>query len=170
MTLDIEKARRLCTQQELALVLSARAGELRTLTPGRLRTKLTQARGLRNKFRDLADRQAREARGKAPPRGIRPSRGNARTVEKANLFGEVLRRLEARAAKLDLTAAPSGPAARVRRTRRSPSRSQGQKMDAASTARKKNKAARSGAPRVRGHVASRNRRVQARRDTRRSGR
>jgi hypothetical protein len=169
MTLDIERARQLCTQQELALVLSARVGDMRTLTPGRLRTKMTQARGLRNKFRDLANRQAREARGKAQPRGTRPARGNARTVEKANLFGEVLRRFEARAARLGVTGAAE-PVSSVRRARRAPSRSQRLKMDAASTARKKTKAARSGAPRVRGHVASRNRRVQARRDTTRSGR
>jgi hypothetical protein len=170
MTLDFDRARQLCTQQELALVLFARAGELRTLTPRRLRTKMSQARGLRNKFRDLADRQARESRGKAQPRGMRPARGNVRTVEKANLFGEVLRRFEERAAKLDVTAAATERATGVRRARRSPSRSQRKKMDAASAARKERKVARSGAPRARAHVASQNRRGQARRDTRRSGR
>jgi hypothetical protein len=170
MTVDFDKARLLCTRQELALVLSARAQELRALTPRRLRTKMTLARGLRNKFRDLSERQAREARGKAPPRGARPARGNARTVEKADLFSEVLRRFEARAAKLDQQAPDSASVAIARRRPRSPSRSQRQKMDAAVAARKQRKAATSGAPRVRAHVASRNRRMQTRRDARRGTR
>ena len=201
MTLDFKRARQLCTQAELALVASARPQELRSLTPKRLDGKIARARGLRDKFRDKASQQAREARGKAAPRRTRRARGNVRTVEKAELFGEVLRRFEVQASKLDQnsesrasprttlgTARASGAAARAgaspraptaRRVRATPSiatfpprrrrsldRKLRRKSDAAIAARKQVKFATSQGPRVRAHVASRNRRQQARRDSR----
>jgi hypothetical protein len=101
MTLDFKKARELCTEPEFALVVATRATSLRSLTPRLVRLKVARARGLRDKFRDVAFRQAREAKGKVAPRRRRPARGNAGTVEKAQLFEEVLRRFERRAAELD---------------------------------------------------------------------
>ncbi|HXN33008.1 MAG TPA: hypothetical protein VN894_14155 [Polyangiaceae bacterium] len=187
MSVDFHKARELCTAQELALVTSARAQDLRLLTSKRLDTKIKRARGLRDKFRDLALRQAREAHGKAALRKKRPASRNVRTVEKAKLFGEVLRRFEARAAKLDQGDAsepiPGGERAtapershrasaqRSARTTRSalaarPNRQQRRKVAAADTARKRVKFAASQGPRVHAHVSSRNRRHQARRDAR----
>jgi hypothetical protein len=153
MTLDFNKARQLCTAPELALVVAVRTEELNALTPKRLQSKIVRARGLRNKFHDLANRQAREARGKAAPRRTRPARGNARTVEKAALFGEVLKRFEARAAKLDQSEAraivskskdaparkpsrkptPKKAAARPAPTSRSASRSPSRSLQARST-------------------------------------
>jgi hypothetical protein len=200
MTLDYDRARQLCSQQELALVASARTEELRSLTPKRLQAKIVRARGFRNKFRDLASRQAREARGKAPPRRTRPARGNARTVEKAELFGEVLKRFEARAAKLDHDEGPpvesprKAPSSKPGTARRAASASakpgtsrrttsarptprssakplstkasQRRRSQAAASARQQRKIAISQAPRVQAHVSSRNRRTQARRDSR----
>jgi hypothetical protein len=186
MTLDFKRARQLCTQAELALVTSARPQELRSLTPKRLGGKIARARGLRDKFRDKASQQAREARGKIAPRRTRPARGNARTVEKAALFGEVLRRFEVQASKLDqdggseaslrtdrgsgagVRAGASARASTARRVRatRSPDRRRQRKSDATLAARKQIKFATSPGPRVRAHVASRNRRQQARRDSR----
>jgi hypothetical protein len=191
MTVDLKKARELCTQPEFALVTSTAAASLRSLTPRALRMKLVRARGLRDKFRDLADRQAREARGKALPRGRRPARQNRRTVEKAELFGEVLRRLEERAAQLDLPAGAPGtsspargrrratasrapasraPAARTpeKPRRKRPARTvrRGHTREDASDARKERKLMISHVPRKQSHVSSRNRRRQARRDAR----
>jgi hypothetical protein len=171
MTLDFKKARALCTEPEFELVGSSRVSSLRSVTPRLLRLKMARARGLRDKFRDLADRQAREARKKASPRGRRPARGNARTVEKAELFGEVLRRFEGQAKKLDLAGAPASPGGRVARTaKRRPARPvrRARTQRKAADARKEAKLKTSHVPRMRAHVSSRNRRQQPRRDARRS--
>ena len=194
MTLDFKKARELCTEPEFALVVATRTASLRSLAPRLLLLKVARARGLRDKFRDLASRQAREARGKAPPRGRRPARGNARTVEKAELFGEVLRRFERRATQLDqpvkpvktgaasrgaraMSRAKAGPSAkagakapartRARATRAArPNPQRRAKSEATAGIRKGKKLATSYVPRERAHVSSRNRRGQARRDSR----
>jgi hypothetical protein len=189
MTLDFTKAHQLCTERELALVNSARSEALSTLTPKRVNSKITLARGLRDKFRDLADRQAREARRKAPPRGARPARGNARTVEKAALFDEVLKRFQGRAAELDQREVPepvsrakrvatkggvtAGRRPSIARPRRAksvpaprPNRQQRGRSEAAAARRKQLKMATSHRPRVQAHASSRNRRGQARRDAR----
>ncbi len=104
MPSHFRRAAELCTVQELALVDAARPTALRAETAERLKGKVARARVLQRKFRDLAARQAREARGKAAPRGRRPARGNARTVAKAELFAEVVERFEARLARLEAAA------------------------------------------------------------------
>jgi hypothetical protein len=188
MKLDLKKARELCTEAELALVSDARPAILVSLTPRLLRLKVVRARGLRDKFRDVAHRHVREARRKVAPRGKRPARGTARTFDKAELFGEVLRRFEVRAAELDLLTqrpasaaarrgriAPTKPVARastarpISRARAKPlthARPKGRPRWKASDGRKASKLKSSHVPRVRSHVSSRNKRNQARRDAR----
>jgi hypothetical protein len=191
MTLDWRKARALCTKAEYALVSTTRPTFLRGMTPRLVRLKVSRARGLRDKFRDLADRQAREAKGRLPPRGRHPYRGNARTSEKAELFDEVLRRLEARAAELEAKAAaletkaaapsraraaahkpaprPAAPTrrARARRAKAPTATAVASARRQAMDARKDTKLQGSHVPRLHGHVSSRNKRNQARRDARR---
>jgi hypothetical protein len=160
MTFDLRAAAELCTQEELNFVTSVRAEALRHISPKRLQWKIARARNLRDKFRDLAHRQAREARQKAPPRGKRPARSNTRTVAKARLFAEVLRRLRAHAAKAasaDGRARKSGAAA-------TPSRASHARATLAAGKRKRIQ--RSHATRLHAHVGSRNRRMQSRRDAR----
>jgi hypothetical protein len=183
MTLDWKKARKLCTEAEFALVSAARAANLRSMTPRLVRLKVGRARGLRDKFRDLADRQAREAKGTVAPRGRRPARRNAPTVEKAELFAEVLRRFETRVAQLEASTNAAPPAKRraarkpVRRVPAPTRRARAKRAAEATTAgavasarrsaadpRKQAKLSGSHVPRLRGHVSSRNRRNQARRD------
>ena len=79
MIIDLRKAAQLCTESELALVASARGDKLKGLSLKRLELHIARARGLRDRFRDLAERQRREALGRAPPRRKRPARGNARS-------------------------------------------------------------------------------------------
>ncbi len=123
MIINLRKAAQLCTESEFALVGSARADKLRGASLERLELQIARARRLRDRFRGLAERQKREALGRVPPRGKRPARGNARTVEKEELFREVLRRFESRAEKLKaseaiLQRAPKAPATRARPRRR----------------------------------------------------
>jgi hypothetical protein len=169
MAVDYEKARRLCTQTELALVESARAVALRPLTARAVRLKARRARELRDKFRNMAVRQSRAARAKERDAGrTRRVRGPAvRTASKADLFDEVLRRFEARAAELE--ASPPPASARSRRPARTPggvARSRPARSQEAATLRKAVKLETSHVPREHAHVSSRNKRGQAVRDSR----
>ena len=174
MALDFARARELCTQTELALVESVRPTSLRSMTPRAVRLKVRRARGLRDKFRDLAVRQAREGRVKDRAVGrARPGRSPARTKAKAELFEEVLRRFEARAAELGEAGEPAAPppSARTRRptkraARSTPDRGRRLRSEAAVGVRKGRKLKTSSVPRKQSHASSRNRRGQAKRDAR----
>jgi hypothetical protein len=174
MTLDLKKARELCTEREFELVASSRPAPLRSMTPRVVRASMARARGLRDKFRDLAGRQAREARGKAAPRRRTPAKGNAATVAKAELFEEVARRFEGRAQALDLPTngdgrGKRGSAASKARAPGAGGVQGGRTRWQAADARKETKVKTSPLPREQWHASSRNRRGQARRDSRISG-
>ncbi len=104
MTIRTSQARQLCNQAELDLYLASLARAVRQHTLARLKSKIARARKLRDKYRDLAAVQRREARGKQTPRGSRASQGNLRTARKAELFDEVLGRFEGRLAELEAAA------------------------------------------------------------------
>jgi hypothetical protein len=96
MPISMAQARRLCSQRELELVDASSPRNIRELSPARLKQKVTRARALRDKYRDLAKRQRLEARGKKRPQSRRPAQGNENTVRKAELFDEVLERFQSR--------------------------------------------------------------------------
>lgn len=89
-----KNARQLCTKPELQLIRSSLATSAERLTPAQLRQKISRARKLRDKYRDLARRQRRESRGKQGPRGARPSQSNENTARKAEFFADTLDRFE----------------------------------------------------------------------------
>lgn len=94
MTVTIQRAKALCSTSELELVHWSTRKRVEDLSEARLLQKITRARKLRNKFRDLADRQRREARGKGKPQGRTPAKGNEATRVKQQLFQETLARFE----------------------------------------------------------------------------
>lgn len=94
MAINMTRARALCSKPELELVLQTTAAHLNGLPERRLRANIAKARTLRNKFRDLAAQQRREARGKQVPRSSRAAQSNANTVAKQRLFDEVLTRFQ----------------------------------------------------------------------------
>lgn len=96
MAISLAKAKGLCTASELAIVAASEKERIGTLSGPQLRMKIAQARKLRDKWRDQATKQTRAAQAKV--RG-RHAAGNARSSEKAELFGEVLGRFEAELAK-----------------------------------------------------------------------
>lgn len=106
MAISTQKAKTLCTASEFQLVQASAPSALKGRTPAQIKSKLDRARKLRNKFRDLAKKQAGEARGKRAPTGRTAAKGNDRTVEKAELFQEVLDRLEQALAAASKTAKP----------------------------------------------------------------
>jgi hypothetical protein len=172
MSLSLKHARELCTQAELALVQASRPTSLRSLTERALRLKVRRARGLRDKFRDLAVRQARKAREeqRGTRRAARPARAPLRTKQKAALFEEVLRRFEARASELASPSRPRAPrapvSARPRGARTARDGRRRARSEDAAGARKAVKLRTSHVPRRNAHASSRNRRGQARRDAR----
>lgn len=85
MTIRTATARTLCTKPEFALYQASLARNVKAVTPGRLKQKVARSRSLRDKYRSLARTQAREGRG------------NERTLQKAQLFQEVLDRFQAEA-------------------------------------------------------------------------
>jgi hypothetical protein len=88
---------------ESRLVASSRGEALANATPAELRRKIIRARALRDKWRDVYETQRRGTQRATRGRG---SAANARSREKGDLFDQVLRRLEARLAKLG--ASPGG--------------------------------------------------------------
>ncbi len=149
MTLNFQKARRLCTERELALVSAARGPQIKTLSPKQLDGKIVRARKLRDKSRDIARRR---------PHGTRTD-----TIEKAEIFAEVLRRFEARAAKLK----HEGVLTQRRTALRKRTSRVSKRAEAAAMARKQRKLARAHIPRAHAHTSGANRRQQARADSRR---
>ncbi|RGP38356.1 hypothetical protein [Pseudotabrizicola alkalilacus] len=81
---------RLLDQEEAKLVETARRGDLDQIGHSELTDTLQRLRDRRDRARDLANRQRREARGKADPSGIAPATQNAGTEGKARVLGLAL--------------------------------------------------------------------------------
>lgn len=96
MPYTLTQARALLSAPELALFDASRAQPIKALTPARLRAKVTRARAVRDKYRDLYRRQTVSTRA-APARQRSAVGGdNERTQRKADIFAEVLTRFEDR--------------------------------------------------------------------------
>ncbi len=98
------EARKLCTASELELFTQSLRPQITPLTAARLKSRISRARRLRDKYRDLAQQQRGEQRGKREPMGQTPARGNLRTQRKVDLFQQTLDRFEKRLAALQARA------------------------------------------------------------------
>ncbi|MCC5786078.1 MAG: hypothetical protein JJU33_05195 [Phycisphaerales bacterium] len=117
MAINMQRARTLCTASEYELVRASGKREIGTLTPARLRQKVSRARKLRDKYRSLAARQTGEMRGKRAPRSGKPAGDNRNTETKAELFQEALDRFEEALAKTGETPAATPAHKKVTRRR-----------------------------------------------------
>jgi hypothetical protein len=111
MAFTLAQARPLLTNPELALFDASRAQPIKTLTPAKLRTKVTRARALRDKYRDLYRRQTVGAKTAAAAKRPVAGEENERTQRKADIFAEVLGRFEERLQKLQPDSAAASTAA-----------------------------------------------------------
>lgn len=93
--IPIRQAKSLCTAAEFELVHWSTSKRVEDLTPARLVAKRDRARKLRDKFRDLANQQKREIRGKGDARRSRPATDNRNTRIKEQMFAETVQRFEA---------------------------------------------------------------------------
>jgi hypothetical protein len=117
MSVKTSEARQLCTKSELGLYLASLPRAVKKLKAAALRSKITRSRRLRDKYRQLADRQTRESRGKQAARGKRPASGNQRTRRKEQMFAEVLERFQTR---LALAGKPLTPAKKKTAIKKTP--------------------------------------------------
>ncbi len=107
MRLSHDAVRRLLTKEESAFIEGLAVDRIESITPARLRQKLGRARRLRDKYQDLARRQAGEMRGKAAPRRSRPARSNENTLRKVQVFDWAIDRITQRLDQVgDEAAAP----------------------------------------------------------------
>lgn len=117
MAYTLTQARTLLTPAELALFDASRTQPVRALTAAALRGKITRARTLRDKYRDVYRRQTVSTRGAPAARRSAVGGDNERTQRKADLFAEVLGRFEQRLQKLQPDATPAAPAAPAKKAK-----------------------------------------------------
>jgi len=191
------QARNLCTASEYTLFEASLADHIKSLQPAALRGAIRRARVARDKYRDLLQRQRLATRARTGSKKGGSPDVNARTGQKAQLFDEVLQRLQNRQDELTRQAERA-----ARKQARDEARAQAQAAQAKRAAaraklRKKavstgKRAATAAAPdragfvapgaggaarrqqqqktrgkAVQGHVRARGKRVQAKRDARR---
>lgn len=94
MAVSRRDAKPLCTKAEYALANESYPPDVARFSERELRSRITRARKLRDKYKDLASKQAREIRGKAKPTRQKQPTGNAGTVLKRDFFAETLERFE----------------------------------------------------------------------------
>lgn len=101
MAHTLTQARPLLTVAELELFDQSRTGPIKNVTLARLRTKVTRARALRDKYRDLYRRQTAATRTAPAAKRAATGGDNERTQRKAQVMEEVLGRFQARVQLLE---------------------------------------------------------------------
>lgn len=108
MSYTLRQVQPLLTRPELELFQASRAGAIKEIAPHRLASKIQRARALRDKYRDLYQRQTVQTRT-GGPKGRKPMGGeNTRTQTKGDIMDDVLKRFEAR--QQTLQSQPDKPA------------------------------------------------------------
>lgn len=97
MAYNRRQAEGLLDTAELQLFDASLASGLSVLTAAELKAKITRTRRLRDKQRDLVQRQRLASRAATGSKGGRTGVANVRTADKATLLDEVLARFEKRA-------------------------------------------------------------------------
>lgn len=106
--IKLSQAKELCTAAELKLVEASRRDELASLSAKQLKGYIDRARKLRDKWRDVATKQRRDTQS---AQNARVTSRNERSAKKAELFGEVLARFEARLPKAEAAEAKAAKSA-----------------------------------------------------------
>src|SRR4026208_1582132 len=85
---------RLLSAAELEVVNASRPSAIGQASDEQLKVLAQRLRRAREKAKDVAARQKREMRGKAHPKGGKPTRGNTGTLAKAQVLEEAIERVE----------------------------------------------------------------------------
>ena len=86
---------RLLSAAELEVVNATRPPAIEQASDEQLKVLARRLRRARDGAKDIAAGQKREMRGKADPRGTKPTRDNTGTLAKAQVLGEAIERVEA---------------------------------------------------------------------------
>lgn len=95
------QAGKLLTASELEMFDNSRRDALKTLSATRLRGKVKRARTLRDKYRDLLQRQKVATQERTGSKMGKSGFANLRTAEKAEVFADILERFEKRLTKVE---------------------------------------------------------------------
>jgi hypothetical protein len=85
---------RLLSAAELEVVNASRPPAMEQASDEQLKVLAQRLRRARHRAKDIAARQKREMRGKAHPKGTKPTRDNTGTLAKAQVLGEAIERVE----------------------------------------------------------------------------
>ena len=85
---------RLLSAAELEDVHATRPPAIEQASGEQLKVLARRLRRARDRAKDIAAGQKREMRGKADPRGTKPTRDNTGTLAKAQVLGEAIERIE----------------------------------------------------------------------------
>jgi hypothetical protein len=179
MAYNRNHARSLCTAAEFQLFAASLADSIRSLTPAQLKARLERARRLRDKYRDLHQRQRLVARARTGSK-----KGSAeRTKVKAQLFDEAVKRFTAQSranaaadkraaarAKKKITKKPAAPRPAAKQSARAgkgPATKSGFVSEKALRANRRKHLQKTRSKAIQGHVRAAGKRRQARKDTRR---
>jgi hypothetical protein len=99
------EARRLSSRREWGLILSSLSPSLQEHSAARLKSKISRARELHDKYRDLYRRQ--KIASKSRMTGTPYERLNVRTFRKKQMFGEAITRLRQQLARVSAPARKS---------------------------------------------------------------
>jgi hypothetical protein len=174
------EARQLSSRREWSLISSSLSPALQVQSAARLKSKISRARELRDKYRDLYRRQ--KLASKSRMTGTPYEKLNVRTFRKKQMFGEAITRLRHQLEKVSAPArAPARTPARVarRKIKTGPARAHVRRGRLASDRRKSSLKSRAASPelpksmklraagytRRQTHVAASGRRRQAKRDS-----
>lgn len=109
------QARALLSAAEYELFAASLADAIAGLTAAQLRSKVQRTRRLRDKQRDLLQRQRIASRARSGSKSGSSGVANARTGQKAQIFDETLARFEKRQSALEKKAATKAAAASPRK-------------------------------------------------------
>src|SRR5262252_1328370 len=112
--IQLTEARRLSSSRELSLISSSLPPALQTYSAARLKSSISRARRLREKYQDLYRRQ--KLASKSRMTGTPYERLNFRTLQKKQMFAEATTRLRRQLAKVSSPAETSARVSRRKRT------------------------------------------------------
>jgi hypothetical protein len=101
MTVSLQQARKICNSTELALVVDSTPKQIKSFDAKQLKSKVTRARALRDKWRGQAEKLVRVTKKDSQ---AKLDSDNARTELKSQLFSETLDRLSKRLETLEAKA------------------------------------------------------------------
>nr|MBA2237343.1 hypothetical protein [Lysobacter sp.] len=108
MAIAREQARGLLTDSEMVLFGESRNPALRSLTGRELTRRIERVRKLRDKARDLLQRQRLGSRQRTGSKGGKSGAANERTARKGEMLDDILQRFEGRLQELERSGQSEG--------------------------------------------------------------